>query len=308
MMKKTVFTIAIIALLAACAPAQLDATSIPATTTASPRPTATMTATPRLAALWIDRAVPELLRIAAEESGIPLAESPESATLHLGVSDAADASVWTYALAAPFPTVQDGISSKELRALWRGDAGGAVWMADSTKAALTALWGEASPKHVRTAPANLLLDFAWNQGDIFVIIPFEELEPRWKALTIDGQSPLHNDFVVDEYPLQLSFGVDAPVSLDLPASNRDPDKLTVLVMTGVTALVRATAYTMEHKGITYPAQSIGVWLRNADITHISNEIPFYPECKPPTPGQIGLQFCSDPRYIELLEFVSADVV
>jgi predicted nucleic acid-binding protein len=54
--------------------------------------------------------------------------------------------------------------------------------------------------------------------------------------------------------------------------------LTVLAMTGVTALVRATASRMEAKGITYPARDIGDWLRQADVTHISNEVSFADAC------------------------------
>jgi hypothetical protein len=79
-------------------------------------------------------------------------------------------------------------------------------------------------------------------------------------------------------------------------------------MSGVTALVRATAWTMERQGLTYPARDIGQWLRQADITHISNEVPFVSECPYPDPGQQGVTFCSDPKYIALLEDVGTDVV
>jgi poly-gamma-glutamate synthesis protein (capsule biosynthesis protein) len=79
-------------------------------------------------------------------------------------------------------------------------------------------------------------------------------------------------------------------------------------MTGVTALVRRTAWTMEHKGILYPGQAIRDWLREADITHISNEIPFAQDCPYPDPNQEAIVFCSDPRYLQLLEDVGADVI
>jgi hypothetical protein len=79
-------------------------------------------------------------------------------------------------------------------------------------------------------------------------------------------------------------------------------------MTGVTALVRATAYLMERDGITSPAEYIGDWLREADILHISNEIPFASNCPFPDPQQAGLRFCSAPRYIKLLEEIGTDVV
>jgi poly-gamma-glutamate synthesis protein (capsule biosynthesis protein) len=85
--------------------------------------------------------------------------------------------------------------------------------------------------------------------------------------------------------------------------------MTALIMTGVTALVRVTAFTMNTKGITYPGRDIRDWLVGADITHISNEVPFAGNCPAPDPAQTKkLVFCSDPRYIELLKFVGTDVV
>lgn len=307
-------------LLAACKPAQTSSTSLPINSpsaTSSPLPP-TATVTPRPASIWISESVPDVLRTEEDRWEIPRAIDEESATLRLDLSEGPVSSLWTYALVAPFPTITDGISSEELRRTWEGDApdpwvGSPLWMAESTKKALTATWGAAGSGAVRTIHPDDLLDFAWEKENAWAIIPFEEIEPRWKVLTIDGQSPLHNDFIPESYPLALSFGWECdglcPVEQPLlPAFNRDPEKLTTLMMTGVTALVRGTAYTMERKGITYPAQDVGEWLQNADITHISNEIPFYDKCKPPTPGQVGLQFCSDPRYIELIEFVGADVI
>jgi poly-gamma-glutamate synthesis protein (capsule biosynthesis protein) len=84
--------------------------------------------------------------------------------------------------------------------------------------------------------------------------------------------------------------------------------LTTVVLTGVTALVRATAYEMERSGVTYPAEDIGPMLREADITHISNEVPFAQDCPAPDPVQRTLIFCSDASYIDLLEEVGTDVV
>jgi poly-gamma-glutamate synthesis protein (capsule biosynthesis protein) len=94
----------------------------------------------------------------------------------------------------------------------------------------------------------------------------------------------------------------------MPASNRQPNRLTTVALTGVTALVRATAFTMHRNGITYPAEDIGGILKGADLTHISNEIPFTPDCPAPDPTQAGLRFCSDPDYIVLLEEVGTDIV
>ncbi len=93
-----------------------------------------------------------------------------------------------------------------------------------------------------------------------------------------------------------------------PHTNRDTSKMTTLVMTGVTAMVRAMAHEMEVRGVLYPAQDIGEMLAAADITHISNEIPFYSACPPVDRNQESLVFCSDPKYIDLLRVSGADVI
>jgi hypothetical protein len=82
----------------------------------------------------------------------------------------------------------------------------------------------------------------------------------------------------------------------------------VLIMTGVTALVRSTAGRMERNGLTYPGEDIRDFLRAADLLHISNEVPFAENCPYPYPIQDNLVFCSDPRYIALLEDIGTDIV
>ena len=277
--------------------------------------------------MWISDTVPAQLRDVVLDEAVPLVDEADAAALVLNLSDEPGATAWTYALVAPFPTIRDGVTLDELKTMWLEGVPpdpinenapeewhiAPLWVAESTRRALTAAWGEPSKGDVRIYPTDELLEVAWKRGDFFAIIPFEEIEPRWKVLTIDGQSPLYNDFIPEEYPLNLNFGwtcvEPCPITLpELPAFNRDPEKLTVLVMTGVTALVRATAVKMEEEGVIYPARDITDWLQNADITHISNEIPFDPFCPPPNRGQTSLQFCSDPKYIELLEYVSVDLI
>jgi poly-gamma-glutamate synthesis protein (capsule biosynthesis protein) len=283
---------------------------------------------PLNSSLWISPAVPPSLRLQAIRLGIPLETDQNSAALHLGVENTGqDLSTWVYVLVAPFPTVTDGITSPELLANWRGTptgvfAGLPILMDASTFAAFTAKWGAPAPGSVQIVPTEQLLDKAWSNKPSWAIIPFESLDPRWKVLAVDGQSPIHKDFVPVhdilggsiEYPLSITFGLacSSPCPFQtlprLTNTNRDPSKLTTLIMTGVTALVRATAYTMDIKGVTYPGLDIYGWLRQADITHISNEVPFYNKCPKPNPSQSRLVFCSDPRYIDLLNFVGTDVV
>jgi hypothetical protein len=224
-----------------------------------------------------------------------------------------------YALVAPFPTVTDGVSSEELKRAWaegRAPApfsGHPLLMAESTVAALRALWGEPAESAVHVLPAEQLLETAWSDIPSWGIVPFEALEPKWKVLTIDGQSPIRKNFESSSYPLIVtlllqSLSNDDPSLISLPPTNYDPGKLTTVIMTGVTALVRATAVTMEIKGTTYPGERIRDLMREADITHVSNEIPFFTGCTYPKSDQVALVFCSDPNYIDLITDIGADVI
>ena len=122
--------------------------------------------------------------------------------------------MWIYSLVAPFPTVTDDVASQDLLSTWKGDpappiAGHAILMAESTLAAFTALWGEPASGVVKVVPSDQLLDTAWNQS-AWAIIPFEEIQPKWKVLSVDGQSPIHKDFDADVYPLKVYFSLTNP--------------------------------------------------------------------------------------------------
>jgi hypothetical protein len=273
-------------------------------------PTATVTNTPMPDGLWITPGVPSTLRTLAGSWNIPAVNDAASATQVLAVSDSGSA--WIYALVAPFPTVTDDILYADLISTWQGVpagplAGRAILMDDSTLAAFTAHWGAPASGSVRSVPADQLMDTAWGEMPAWAIIPFEEIQPKWKVLSVDGQSPIHNDFNADTYQLRINFSLSSPSSFTLPETNRDPAKLTTVVLTGVTALVRATALTMEMKGITYPGTLVGDWLREADIAHISNEVTFDPDCGYPKFSS-SLVLCSDPKYMDLLLDVGTDIV
>jgi poly-gamma-glutamate synthesis protein (capsule biosynthesis protein) len=280
-------------------------------------PTATATITPLPYPLWIDPSVPDALRETALTWNLVAAGDAAQASLHLGLAEASDspAATWIYALVAPFPTIMDGVAWADLQAAWSASSSGPVpesplWMTESTLSALSALFGEAGTGAVKTVPADELVQALWENQPAWGIVPFEALDPKLKVLTIDKQSPVRNTFDQSVYPLILNFTLtgDKAASFELPATNRDPARLSVLLMTGVTALTRATATRMEIISIDYPAWNIGDTLKAADITHISNEIPFYTGCPYPDPRQEGLVFCSNPKYIELLELVGADVI
>ena len=88
---------------------------------------------------------------------------------------------------------------------------------------------------------------------------------------------------------------------------RLPQQLTVLAMTGVTAMVRMTADQMDRLGAAWPAEVVGPELASADITAISNEVPFVPGCETNTSPD-NLVFCSKPEYMETLTASGADII
>jgi hypothetical protein len=284
-----------------------------------PTPEPSPTAVPRF---WISPTLPSAIRGSfLPPSGWRIADNPEEADLRLGIGGGESVATWVYALVAPFPTVEDGVSSADLLSIWSGTPVGpfgwlALLMDQETLDVLSAKFGPPAENAVRLVETERLADEAWDGRPAWAIVPFEQLEPRWKVLTVDGISPLRKEFRAEDYLLSVDIALDGDPALtdefkaavDIPAANRDPLKLTVVVMTGVTALVRGTAWLMEEKGILYPAQDIASILQSADLTHISNEIAFVPDCPFPNPGLVSLNFCSDPRYIDLLEYIGTDIV
>jgi len=272
------------------------------------------TSTPASFDVFIGDSVPAALRAQVQGLDVRLgvsrfpAQEPQSNELQIQ---------WVYVLAAPFPTVADGVTFDELHTAWAEGTipalfnGHPLLMEDSTLAAFTELWDEPAAGAVQVVAANQLVDITWSELPSWGILPFESLEPKWKVLTVDGQSPVRKNFDQTIYPLVVPFTLQAstdPESLQLPSTNYNSSMLTTVIMTGVTALVRATALTMELKGSTYPGERIRDLLREADITHVSNEIPFFTGCTYPKANQVALVFCSDPKYMELLTDIGTDVI
>ena len=308
-------------LLGACTLPGAIPTSTPVPTpTSAPTPSPTSAPTP----VWIDPAIPpEVKEAILLPAGFVKASEASAAALRIAPGEGEPIARWVYALAARFPTVSDEMSVADVRAAWSGQppsalVGQPLLLDQKTLDLFSALWQAPAAGATLVLPEGELLDLAWSHPGALALIPFDALDPRWKVLAVDGLSPLWKSFDPAAYPLSVPIAVEGDSARaaalaqalrgNLPDTNRDASKLTTLVMTGVTALVRATAWTMEQKGLTYPARDIGAWLSQADLTHISNEIAFSPDCPSPDPSQEAIRFCSDPRYIELLESVGTDVV
>jgi len=297
---------------------------VPTATEIAATPEPTSTSLPP--AVWIDPRLPEgIKQTLGDLPYLIQVTNKEDALLSLTIDTEEAISSWVYALAAPFATVTDDVSEESLLAFWQNHADFPARVLvmppaifDSLKARYGNPMGDVHP----LAEGNLL-NYCQTHQDAWAIVPFEKLEPQWKVISLDGNSPIRKDFVGESYPLSVQIGWDksyravteaeyqlANASISsVPASNRQADKLTTVVLTGVTAMTRATAKEMELYGVLSPAASIGELMREADIAHVSNEVPFASNCPAPQWQQaVDLVFCSDDKYIELMREIGTDVV
>lgn len=277
-------------------------------------------------AVWIDPRLPEeILHALGDLPSILQVTSKEEALLSLTIETEKPIISWVYALAAPFATVADDVSVESLVAFWQNHdsfPAGILVMPPAIFDSLKARYG--SPLgDVRPLAEENLLTFCQADENAWAIVPFETLEPRWKVISLDGNSPIQKDFVVENYPLTVQIGWDEGLRsvteaeykvandaiASVPATNRQAELLTTVILTGVTAMTRATAKEMELYGVLSPAVSIGELMREADIAHVSNEVPFASNCPAPQWQQeVDLVFCSDDKYIDLMREVGTDVV
>ncbi len=298
---------------------------------ATPVPTATPTQIQPGALYLADEIPVPWHEVLAQQTELKLAGSSADARMFLSIIPAAEGQAEyasfsrVYAVVAAFPTIADAVTLDELKGLWAGNAGDTftqLLMSEETGRLLQAEWGSAaSANTVTVLTAADLLDAAWKSASALAIIPFEELVPRWKVLKINGVSPLDKPLQVENYPLAFTFhlvgqkgfesvdgGTAALIAAALPATNRDESKMTVVVMSGTTALVRTTAYKIETHGVEYPIADIKDWFLSADVRHVSNEISFSQDCPDPDPWTTSLRFCSKLAYLPVLQGLGINVV
>ncbi|MCD4669946.1 MAG: CapA family protein [Actinomycetia bacterium] len=226
-----------------------------------------------------------------------------------------------------FFNILDEIEWEDLKAWWSGDKeslshisedGIPVNMAleEQDHNILVKILGETANENIQIMERSDIME-GLSDGSITIsITPFDRVDKRIKVLKLSGLSVFDRELDYNRYPLAFSVmlrGEDEAIieeilsSLnDIGMTNRDMSKFTSLIMTGVTAMVRGTAQRMENHGISYPGEKIADILREADITHISNEVPFVEGCNV-FENRFPF-FCSRPEYIELLEYVGADVI
>ena len=325
------FSLVLFVMLSSCATPTVAPTPTP-TRTPTPTPTLTPSPTPTPAfpvTIGCEPGAPsgvcvDLQGRAAEDAAhFAWTADPGAADVRLSLNAAGPSSqpvgTWTYAVAAPFFTIESEVSLAEVKQAWQG-APAADWgsrpllMTPDTLQTWAARWGDPAGELVRVVEASPILTEAL-ASDGWALLPFHELTPRWKVLRVDGLSPVEKDPHLEKYPLQAPIYISsatrpetiALLALDARAfDNRREDAMTIVAMTGVTAMDRGMARLIESTSVTYPAQDVKPWFANVDVVHVSNEISFKPDCVPAPSGSVS--FCAHDRYIELLEEIGTNVV
>jgi len=192
-------------------------------------------------------------------------------------------------------------------------------MTEATYKLLIILWGQPLETTVNVVGKQDLATNLWKTTNALAIMPFEDIEPRFKILSIGGISPIDRPMDVDHYGLTISYILSGSESerdllqpeidqlkASIPATNRDESKMTVVMMTGTTALARVTLKKIELNGYEYPIEMVKEWFLNADLVHVSNEVAFNETCQ--YVDAFTMQFCSKPDQIKVLENVGVNVV
>ncbi len=217
-------------------------------------------------------------------------------------------------------SILDSITLAELKAVWTGSGETpnftSIYVSQDEVAELSVVLGQASG-NVKPTPSDGLEAAVWGDKMGLGILPFDRLTIRLRAIALDRQSPVDNRFNAAEWPLtsraylapKTKAGRDALGKIRPGvASNREVNQLTVLVMTGVTAMARNSAVAIERADdYGFLARQVGPELAAADITTISNEIPFQPGCVPNNTLN-NLLLCSKPEYWENLTLSGVDAI
>jgi poly-gamma-glutamate synthesis protein (capsule biosynthesis protein) len=239
---------------------------------------------------------------------------------------------WVYAPVVPFATVADNIALADIQRYWAGDTNALAYLNDARQPPsfattapvffwLTQILGAPA----RTVPVEVVGPEAVGptltaRRAAWGVVPFQNLDASLKVLALDGINVLDKNLPSERYPLGETFGLTGDPTLVNEAANlirtqgrwintnRDTSRMTTLIMTGVTALTRATAYQMEIGGITTPLRDIAPFLADGDIIHTSNEVSFTKDCPYPNPSSRDLVFCSRETYFGLLAAMRLNLV
>ncbi len=145
------------------------------------------------------------------------------------------------------------------------------------------------------------------------LITYDSLNFSMKILKVGDQYYLdnHDAGIHIRFYATLAEGVDS-FALDILKKNISTDSkvtdtasLLKLNMSGVVAISRDLGSKMNSlQNYDYPAEKLGPFLSDADLTHISNEVSFVDGCV----VAAGMRFCARDQYMESITASGVDIV
>ncbi|MBI1278100.1 MAG: hypothetical protein GC179_08230 [Anaerolineaceae bacterium] len=203
---------------------------------------------------------------------------------------------WTVFLpAVAFPSLAGNIDLVRLQTLRIGQPDSQLVIDETTSQALQSYGINLSPE-TAVVPDNALQNSLWRSRKLYTLLAFDRLTTHYRVLHINGQHPLDTD--LNTYP--FAFSGDHP--------NFEPQKLTRILMSGVTALTRLTRTALDKEGTDWAASGILDTVNHADFFHTSNEVSFSPTCPDwETTPPLG-EFCSKESHFDLLTKLGLDIV
>ena len=238
---------------------------------------------------WLDR----------EPATVPAASAEPESTAEPPAADSLTAPGYElYLPVVAFPSRNANIDSARLRAIAAGEGDRSLVLTEDVAQRLREL-GVMISEQTRVVPTGALYNTLWRDRTLFTLLPFDRLMPRYRVLNVDELHPLDHDLDV----FSFAFVSSAP--------NYQPERLTRLLMSGVTALTRGTIPALDANGVEWAASGIRDYVSRADFFHTSNEVSIVPGCPQPTAGErMGgpTSFCSKDEHFELFPLLGLDIV
>ncbi|NOG52360.1 MAG: hypothetical protein HND48_25195 [Chloroflexi bacterium] len=181
-------------------------------------------------------------------------------------------------------------------ALLRGEDDPKLTITHATRDALFA-YGRPLHPNIRTVDDDAaLLNDLYRDRTRWAIVPWDAVNLRLRVLWIDEQHPL---YALDTYPLAMASYTP----------NYDPDKLTTVMLSGVTAMARNVTPALDEHGVDWAAELIAPYTTRADVFHVSNEVSAVADC--PRGGERlggGNSMCTKPEHFDVFDRLGVDVV
>jgi enterochelin esterase-like enzyme len=202
-----------------------------------------------------------------------------------------------YVPVAAFPSRTFNLTREQFDAVLAGNHDPKLTITQATRDALLTYNKPLHPDILTVENDAALNNDLYRDRTRWSIVPWDAMTTRLRVLWIDEQHPL---YALDTYPLAMASYTP----------NFDPDKLTTVMLSGVTAMARRVVGSLDENGVDWAAEAIAPYTQRADLFHISNEVSVVPEC--PAGGTErfggGNSMCTKPGHIDVLDRLGVDVV